>query len=177
MLKKTIATPIIVLFLSAFAFGFQLPSDWVSFKSAEGRFSVGMPKTPTPAVKDVDSALGKLQLYSFTASSSTTFYLACYGDYPTEPGSDRQTVVLDLVRDGVVKGIEGEFIAEKVISIDGHPGREFTAQKALDGVENIFTWRVYLVGRRLYQVAAVTAASSANSPEIQKFLNSFRLME
>jgi len=44
-----------------------------------------------------------------------------------------------------------------------------------DGDEQIFAWHIYLVGPRLYQVAAVAKKSDSTSPEITKFFNSFRL--
>ncbi|HXL82461.1 MAG TPA: hypothetical protein VN951_16410 [Pyrinomonadaceae bacterium] len=175
MLKKASITLLIVIACCALAFGFQLPSDWVSFNSPEGRFSVGMPNKPAEDVKEVDSVVGKLQLHSFTASNAVAYFMVSYGDYPNEPTADRREKVLDGVRDGVVSSLEGGLISETKTTIDGYPGREFLAKKTVDGDELIFNWHIYLVGPRLYQVAAVAKKSDSTSPEITKFFNSFRL--
>ncbi len=175
MLKKAPITLLIVIACCAIAFGFQLPSDWVSFNSPEGRFSVGMPNKPADDVKDVDSVVGKLQLHSFTSSNAVAYFMVSYGDYPNEPTSDRREKVLDGVRDGVVSSLEGVLLSETKTTIDGYPGREFIAKKTVDGDELIFNWHIYLVGPRLYQVAAVAKKSDSTSPEITKFFNSFRL--
>ncbi len=175
MLRRTATTPIIILLLSTFAFGWQLPADWVSYSSPDGRFSIGMPKTPVEDVKDVESVVGTLKLHSFPSTSATAHFLVSYGDYPTEPAADNREAILDGVRGGVIKGSEGQLISETKITLDGYPGRQFTAKRMLDGSEIIFNWRIYLVGRRLYQLAAVVNKNNSNSPEIQKFLNSFRL--
>jgi hypothetical protein len=176
MLKKASITLLIVIACRALAFGFQLPSDWVSFNSPEGHFSVGMPNKPAVDVKDVDSVVGKLQLHSFTASNAVAYFMVSYGDYPNGPTVDRREKVLDGVRDGVISGLDGSsLISETKTTIDGYPGREFLAKKTVDGDELIFNWHIYLVGPRLYQVAAVAKKPDSTSPEITKFFNSFRL--
>jgi hypothetical protein len=176
MLNKSFIAAIIALACSALAFGLQLPTDWVSFSSPEGRFSVGMPKKPADDVKDVDSVVGKLQLHSFTSSSAAAFFMVSYGDYPIEPAVDRREKVLDGVRDGVISGLDGSsLLSETKTTIDGHPGREFLAKQTVDGDELIYAWHIYLVGQRLYQVAAVAKKPDSTAPEITKFFNSFRL--
>jgi hypothetical protein len=134
-----------------------------------------MPNKPAADVKDVDSVVGKLQLHSFTSSNAAAYFMVSYGDYPTEPTADRREKVLDGVRDGVVSSLEGVLLSETKTTIDGYPGREFLAKKTVDGDELIFSWHIYLVGPRLYQVAAVAKKPDSTSPEITKFFNSFHL--
>jgi len=176
MMKKTPSAMLIVLICSAIAFGFQLPSGWISFSSPEGRFSVGAPAKPQEDVKDIDSVVGKLQLHSFATSTAIAYFMVSYGDYPNEPAADRREAVLDGVRDGVINGLAGELISETKITINGYPGRELFARKTIDGSETNFNWRIYLVGPRLYQVAVATKKADSGTPEILKFLNSFRLI-
>jgi len=56
-----------------------------------------------------------------------------------------------------------------------YPGRDFTGTKMNQGSEIFFSWRIYLVGRRLYQLAVITNKAEANSPDVSKFLTSFQL--
>lgn len=176
MLKKSLTAALLVSLLSSLAFGYTQGAEWQKFNSPEGRFNILMPSKPEHEVKEVDSPLGKLTLYAYAASNDTGYFLVSYGDYPVEPKDAAQKeMVLDGVRTGVLNGLGAEMSGEKKITLAGHPGREFTANKAIQGTEVVFTWRIYLVGQRLYQLAAVTPKASAGSPEISKFLTSFDL--
>jgi hypothetical protein len=53
--------------------------------------------------------------------------------------------------------------------------REISTIATVEGSETTFNWRIYLVGPRLYQVAVATKKADSTTPEITKFLNSFRL--
>ncbi|HEV2884961.1 MAG TPA: hypothetical protein VGW36_08890 [Pyrinomonadaceae bacterium] len=178
--------PIILLLLTTIASAFQAGAPWKTFNSAEGRFSVLMPSDPKVEVKDVDSAVGKLTLYTYSSSSSAGYLMASYGDYPREPSGTAATEkVLDDVTSGVLKSLGGEKVSENKIKLKGptyaggtlveYPGREFTANKTLESGEVVFSWKIYLVGRRLYQLAMVTSKAQAGDPEVQKFLGSFEV--
>ena len=99
-----------------------------------------------------------------------------YADYPNEASSvTQQEAVLDGVRGGVLKGLEAELMSETKVTLNGHPGREFRAKKLSEGSEVVFSWRILLVGRRLYQMGVVTTKADAESADIQKFFTSFQL--
>lgn len=150
---------------------------WQRFDSPEGRFHILMLGKPQVEVKDVDSPVGKLTLYAYSASNDTGYFLVSYGDYPVEPKDAAQLEsVLDGVTTGVLKGLGAEILGEqRKIALKGFPGREFKAQKAVNGAEVIFSWKIYLVGRRLYQLAVVTQKSQDDAPEVVKFLTSFEI--
>jgi len=186
MLKKLRVVPIIVLLLSPIASAFQEAEPWRNFNSPEGKFSVLLPTEPKVEVQDVDSAVGKLTLYSYASSSKAAYLMVSYGDYPTEPADAANAErVLDEVLGGVLKSIAGEKLSGDKIVLKGransgatpidYPGREFTAKKIVEGSEVIFSWKIYLVGRRLYQLAAVTNKADATSPDVAKFLTSFQV--
>jgi hypothetical protein len=146
--------------------------------SAEGRFSVSMPSKPEQGERDVDSAVGKLKLHTFGASNDVGQFMVSYADYPTEAASAaQQESVLDGVRGGVLKGLQAELISETKVSTKGYPGRELRATKVTEGAEIVFSWKIFLVGRRLYQMAVATVKAEAESPDIQKFFISFQLTQ
>jgi hypothetical protein len=176
MLKKTLATSIVILLLSSLVLGFQEAEAWPTFNSPEGRFSVVMPTKPRVEVKDVDSAVGKLTLYSYSSSTAAVFLLVSFGDYPKEPAdAAHKEDVLDGVRDGVLKGLGAELLSEERITIGINPGRAFVAKKTDKDSELVFHWRVFLVGRRLYQLGVVMQKQNAETPDTTKFLKSFQL--
>jgi hypothetical protein len=178
MLKKTCTTLILILLLNTFAFGFQEPEKWPTFNSPEGRFGVVMPTKPKVEVREVDSAVGKLTLYTYSSSTSAASFMASFGDYPNEVTDVAQKeAVLDGVRGGVVNGLEAELVSEEKIMIGANPGRAFTARKAAaGGTEYLFRWRIYLVGRRLYQLGVVVDKKNSAEPDSAKFLTSFQLL-
>lgn len=98
-----------------------------------------------------------------------------YADYPNEAtGADRDKV-LDGVIDGVLKGLQAELISQNKVSLNAYPGREMRARRTIEGSEMIFSWKVVLVGKRLYQMGVGTSKIDSESPEIQKFFMSLQL--
>ncbi len=175
MLRKP-PTAVFALVLMCFAATAQTGDTWTTFESPEGRFSILTPSKPTVEVKEIDSAVGKLTMYAYSSAGKTGYFMISFGDYPKEPSDAAQTVkVLEGVRSGVVKGLQGELTSDESVPFDGYPGREFKAKRVVDNSEVIFRWKIVLVGRRLYQVAAATTPGQADSAEIAKFFSSFQL--
>jgi hypothetical protein len=172
-MKHVIVALITCLFLSSFAAATQ--REWVAFSSPEGRFSIQFPKEPVQELKDVEYAAGKLAMY--TASSPTVTYMASFADYPSEPGADRQQLVLNGLRDSLASKLEARVFDETKISLSGNPGLEFRMSKTLEnGQEIIYYWRAYVVGRRLYQVAASYYKRDSQPRELPKYFGSFQLL-
>ena len=171
-MKRVIVALIACLFLSSF--GAATQREWVAFSSPEGRFRIEFPKEPVQELKDVDYVVGKLTMYS--ASSSTVTYMAAFADYPSEPGADRQQTVFDGLRDSLATKLEARVFDETRISLNGNPGLAFRMSKTLEnGQEIIYYWRAYLVGRRLYQVAASYYKRDSQPRELPKYFDSFQL--
>ena len=59
------------------------------------------------------------------------------------------------------------------VSIDGHPGREFTGT-VKDGYE--YTSRAYLVNQRLYQLNIVSTPGKVPAEDKKKYFDSFKLI-
>ena len=174
MLKKISTVLVITLLVAGSAFAFQQP-EWAKVDSTEGRFSVVMPTTPQTSSSDVDTRLGKLKLYTLSSSSKVGEFMLSYADYPNEANPADKDKVLDGVIDGVLKGLQGELISQNKITLNGNPGREMRARRTIEGAEMIFSWKVVLVGRRLYQMGVGTSKGDAESPDIQKFFMSLQL--
>lgn len=175
MLRKSPWAVVAVLFLCSLAVP-QTPPTWQTFDSPEGRFTILMPSKPKVEVKDIDSAVGKLTMYSYSSNNNAGYYMISFGDYPNEPTDAAHSQrILEGVRGGVLKGLEAEVTTDESIPFEGYPGREFKAKRTVEGSEVIFSWKIVLAGRRLYQVAAVTTTANAQSPDITKYFTSFHL--
>lgn len=173
MLKKTFAAAVLFGLIASVAFA-QENSGWTSFTSPEGRFTVQMPTKPSIEVKDTDTAQGTLPLHLFSASNTTGYFLVTYNDYPNVDSSNVQAA-LEAGQKGGVESLGGELLSTHKIALGNNPGLEFSVKKISEGSEVFANARMYFVGHRLYQILVLAYKEHADSPEIQKFLNSFQL--
>ncbi len=81
------------------------------------------------------------------------------------------TAELDMNRENFIKGVKATLIDNKSVTLDGYQAIEFTAQSA----EQIYKSRVYMVGRRPYQILTGTPKGVDDSVNINRFLNSFKV--
>ena len=94
------------------------------------------------------------------------------------PDANEQQVVFDRLRDSLAGKLEARVYSETKISTNGNPGREFLMSKTPEGsAEIIYHWRAYIVGRRLYQVAASYYKRDSKSPELSKYFDSFQVTD
>lgn len=182
MAKKITVLSILVLLAFSVASGQQPPAteaaSWEKFSSSEGRFTFLVPTKPAAANQEVDTKVGKLMIYTFASKNNVGYFMGTFGDYPNDASDSAQAErILDGVRDGVIRGSKTTLISEKQRWIRGYPGREFTGSGKVDGTDVIYSWRVYLVGRRLYQLVAATLDNDAGHPDVTKFLDSFDLIQ
>jgi hypothetical protein len=177
VLKKTLTVSFFVVLVHSLAFGFQRGAPWQPFNSPEGKFNVLTPSKPKLQIDDVDSPSGKLQYYRFTSVSKIGLFSITYFDHPELPKDAGQIEArIDVIRDGILGSLGGERISEKKIRLFGYPGREFAVKKAEQGSEDLlYQWRIFLVGRRVYQVVVATDRKDSGSPDVAKFFTSFVL--
>ena len=78
---------------------------------------------------------------------------------------------LEANRDNFVKGINATLVSSRRTNIDGYSALEFTAETA----DRIFKSRVYLVGRRPYQIVIGSPKGLDDSANVNRFFNSFKV--
>jgi hypothetical protein len=149
------------------------PADidgWAQFSSEEGRFSVLMPEIPEEKTEITDSAHGPYTTHLFIVRDTTSVYLIGWVDYDPSFNFDRRAE-LDANRDNFVKGINAKLLNTRPTIIDGYSALEFTAETA----DKIFTSRVYMVGRRPYQIVIGSTKGVDDSVKLNRFFNSFKV--
>ena len=72
-------------------------------------------------------------------------------------------------RDNSIRGLKAHLTGSRSITLAGHPGLEYTAESD----QGAFKYRVYLVGNRVYQFAAIIFAGKDDGENVNKFLGSF----
>ena len=145
-------------------------SGWVKFTSDAGRFSVLMPEIPTDKTETVNSEHGPYTTHLFVVRDTTNVYLIGWVDYDPSFNFNRQSE-LEANRDNFVKGISAKLLSTRTFNIDGYPALEFSAETD----DRVFKSRVYMVGRRPYQIVIGSPKDSDESASLNRFFNSFKV--
>jgi hypothetical protein len=143
---------------------------WFNFHSEFGRFSVLIPTAPEETKETVQSEHGPYTTYLFITREKPYVYLIGWVDYDPSFNFNRQKE-LEANRDNFVKGVKATLTSTQSIRVDSYPVIEFTA----DTAERTFHSRVYMVGRRPYQIVIGYPKGQAELAPIAKFFNSFKV--
>ena len=145
-------------------------SGWVRFTSEAGRFSVLMPQTPTDKTETVNSEHGPYTTHLFVVRDTSNVYLIGWVDYDPNFNFNRQSE-LEANRDNFVKGINAKLLSTRTFNIDGFQALEFAAETE----DRVFKSRVYMVGRRPYQIVIGTPKDMDDAVSLNRFFNSFKV--
>jgi hypothetical protein len=148
------------------------PNDagWVKFTSELGRFSVLMPEIPTDKTETTPSEHGPYTTHLFLVKDKENIYLIGWVDYDPSFNFNRQSE-LAANRDNFVKGIKATLVNSRPLTIDGYQAIEFVCETA----ERTFKSRVYMVGRRPYQIVIGYPKEQEDAPSTDRFFNSFKV--
>lgn len=146
------------------------PIGWTKFISEEGRFSVFMPGTPTEKTETIQSEHGPYTTHLITLRGQRNVFLIGWVDYDPSFNFNRQTE-LEANRDNFVKGLNARLVETRSATIDGYQAIEFTAEN----VNRIFKSRVYMVGRRPYQIVIGSPRGIDDSANVDRFFSSFKV--
>jgi hypothetical protein len=150
-------------------------AEWTDYKSEAGRFVASFPGKPRESSKTVNTAIGSIEMKMYGVSEKQTSFSVAVADYPPEHVKQiGSTVLLDKARDGAVSNTQGTLLSEQIIQVEGNPGRELKISAA--GGKGTIRAKVFLVGNRLYHVVAVTPVEESYTPQVRRFLDSFRLL-
>jgi hypothetical protein len=78
---------------------------------------------------------------------------------------------LEQTREVALKRMVAMLVETTPISLHGNPGIQFTAQSD----SGFFTWRIYMVGRRRYEVGVAQMRDTDLAADVSKFLDSLEL--
>src|ERR1044072_7155350 len=145
-------------------------SGWVKFNSDEGHFTVLIPETPTDNTETTESSHGPYTTHLFIVKDTTSVYLIGWVDYDPSFNFNRQAE-LEANRDNFVKGIKATLVTTKPTTIDGYYALEFTAETD----DRVFKSRVYMVGRRPYQIVIGSPKGQDDTASTRRFFNSFKV--
>ncbi len=147
-------------------------SEWKEFTSSEGRFKIQFPGTP----KETKTATPQGELKSFQLTNAGSIFAVEWIDLAPKAGEDEAAIDqrLRTLRIECLTELNAQLIKDRPIKLDDkYPGREFTAD--VPAKANLMQARFFLVDGRLYRVITLIAKSGEETPEVSKFLDSFRV--
>jgi hypothetical protein len=142
---------------------------WTGFDPEQGKFSVAMPGTPEE--KSLPEATGKV--WTSTADGLTYSVQYKVQEFPNgTPESDAVVQIMDGDVQWSVTTKGGTIIGEpKTLSVGGQTGREVV----IDDGNTLRRIRMCVAGDRLYSVTVSGPKDKVGTPEVDSFLDSFRL--
>ena len=143
---------------------------WVRFNSVAGHFNVLMPDTPEDKAETTPSDHGPYTTHLFIVRDTKNVYLIGWVDYDPSFNFNRQAE-LEANRDNFVKGINATLTSTRALQLDGYMALEFTA----DTADRTFKSRVYMVGRRPYQIVIGCPKDEPDAVATNRFFNSFKV--
>jgi hypothetical protein len=143
-----------------------------TFESKEGRFTVSMPPNPDKLTQKVKSEEGDISFTMFVADSLEYGFVVGYSDYSKEfiETSDPMEN-LGWIIDGVVAGVKGKLVKEKVLEIAA-AAKEYRVDVPEKGT---LTSRLILDGTRLYQLIAMYPVDGQDEKKTAIFFESFKI--
>lgn len=145
--------------------------EWKKFTSQQGRFTILMPGEPKENKETQQSPQGPYTTYLYTARDAGEIFLVGWVDYDPKLNLDAQKEI-EANRDNFVKNVKAKLLTTTEARLGKNPGIEFTAENE----QAFFRSWVYVVGRRPYQLIAVTLKGAAPSPNVTRFQASFTLL-
>ncbi len=158
---------------------------WKVFTSPTGRFSIRFPNKPIEPTTPAQLPL-RPETHVFASQTGAGAYFVAYSDL-TDGAKDTPEelkTVYDGGRDTALQSYAGTLLNETETGVQGYRGREVTLETKPNGVRfGVIRLRMFLVGRRLYQVIALTryqenfSIPKAYTTAAETFLVSFQLAE
>ncbi len=143
---------------------------WVKFSSDIGLFSVLMPVIPEEKTETTQSEHGPYTTHLFIARDTSNVYLIGWVDYDSNFNFNKRSELM-ANRDNFVKGIKATLVSSQTLTLDGYQALEFQAETA----DRVFKSRVYMVGRRPYQIVIGYPKDVNDAVTINRFFNSFKV--
>jgi hypothetical protein len=154
--------------------------EWQPLQVSEGGFKVLMRTDPVYTKQDLETPAGRMTAYLYSSDRPVSYYAVGYSDYPLSLviGED-PLKMFSGVRDTWVRRIQGRLVGteNKLRLAGGYPGLEFSAEGKAKGKDTFLQARLFLVDQRLYQVIAMGVKNQVPQGEINRFLNSFELVQ
>lgn len=153
-------------------------SDWRELTVDDGGFSVLMRAEPHYVRQQLDTPAGKMEAHLYSSDRPDSYFAVGYSDYPLAFFvRSRPEDILAGVRETWLRRINGHIVTSDTAPLGKHPGLQLTARGTVKGQDALLEARLYMVDQRLYQLVAISRIGETPQGIVNRFFNSFRLIE
>jgi hypothetical protein len=150
--------------------------QWTEYQPEGAGYRIEFPGAPRTTVQEVPTPSGPLRMFfAAIGRGRDVSFQSIYTAYPPELLTDDVQTMLDRARDGAVSNSKGKLREEKRLNVGDASARRLVIE-APDG-KHAAVALIVLSGNRYYQVTAVAPIGQENSPDMQRFLDSFTLLK
>jgi hypothetical protein len=171
-----------LFFLSVIGASSIRTDDWYLLQTHS--YKILFPKKPVATTREIDSQVGKLTLnlniYEVpeTENDDNHVYMTNETSYPDSTvNSDKKGLLDAFFKNaiaGSIKNVNGKLLSEKVIALGKYPGREVRIDFQ-NGLA-VIRMRMYLVKHTMFMIQTITETNKQYNKSIDKFMDSFELI-
>lgn len=156
--------------------------EWRVISPSDAMATFRMPKKPRYIERTFTPVANKppikVHLHIATVNDGKATYIFGYNDLHEAPADAR---TLDRALEGAVRGsvvnVQGKLLSEVTkIRFKNSMGRQFNYRYFQSEKPYVVLSRVFIVGKRQYQISAVSLESEHNEALAAEYLNSFKLL-
>ena len=180
-MRTKIVNAVILAFICLTLQQCNKPKEWESFKFDKYGYWMDFPSEPEYTPQKVNTEIGALDLHFYMLDNTKkggNYYSSAYSEYPDSIlHSDKKELLDGFFKasiEGAVKNIHGELLSEKIIDINGYPGREIKV--SAKSISLVLKMRIFLVENKVYMLQVLTPIKNDFNKSINKFLDSFELI-
>lgn len=158
-------------------------SNWVTFESRDGAFTMAAPSEPEYLVKEITTSIGAMELHSYMVApqyddqNPNLMYLIEYYDYPEGTFPEDSTALKLFFYEQTAQAtsyeIGGALSYSSESSVDGIDGFLYRCQYKNDAY--VMKSRMFFVGDRFYHIKVYSEKESSLNDEMDWYLDSFKL--
>ncbi|MEW9124606.1 MAG: hypothetical protein AB2421_17985 [Thermotaleaceae bacterium] len=149
-----------------------------AMKFEDGGFAVGFPAKPELVQQTAKTPIGDIAFNMYIHEKKDVAYTVSYNDYPQEfiDSIEDMEMFYEGAIGGAAKSADATALEQKDITLGEYSGKEITYEGVLEGEDFSMFQRVFLVGNRLYQVNVTGTKKGIKMEDVQKFMDSFELI-
>ncbi len=146
--------------------------QWQNFIFKEGSFSIWMPAgTMTEETEIIETEKGKIKFKVFATHPASARFVVAYSDVLNSQQLANKQNILPKLQNKIVDVTGFELSGDRSYNLGDIPGREFILKNETETI----TFRIYLVGQRLYIIgASETEKDNEIAWAVVTFLDSFK---
>ncbi|PZV17413.1 MAG: hypothetical protein DCF20_06155 [Pseudanabaena sp.] len=149
-------------------------TQWQPIISKTGGFSIWMPPgVISNETKSLETAVGKLNYQVVASQDGASRFLVAHTDDLPSSQLKNPTSLFGAVRTAILARTGLSKSSDRPISLGSYTGRELMMQNQ----QETFVFKIYLVERRLYVLAAKQKGVNSLSENATTFFKSFQLLQ